>query len=148
MTTIQKLPVYAFLLATTLFPAFGTAGESAKKWDATVAQALSDELISAAQRLVVECRNAPPNYQDVAGGEHLEFRYHARHMRSVAVNISTLIEHGGGRVETTPLYRESMDILDDLKRYAAGNPRGAWSKVEKSVLSIEEILQNLGAFYI
>ena len=116
-------------------------------WDRSAAQAFADELTLAATRLVIECRKAPPNYSDLDAGEHLGFRYHARHFRSVAVSLSNAIEDGKGYLGTRPIFNELGDISGDLKRYAIGNPRGAGTKVEDAVKVIEGVLSEMGVLY-
>lgn len=116
-------------------------------WDHSKAQGLADKLSDAATRLVIECRNAPPNYSDIDAGNHLEFRYHARHFRSVAVTLSNAIEDHKGYLGTAPIVNELGDISDDLKRYAVGNPRGAGKRVEDAVIAIESMLLEMSALY-
>ena len=116
-------------------------------WDRSAAQALADELAIAATRLVIECRKAPPNYSDIDAGEHLGFRYHARHFRSVAVSLSNAIEDDKGYLGTRPIFNELGDISGDLKRYAIDNPRGAGKKVEDAVKVVEGVLSEMGVLY-
>ena len=116
-------------------------------WDHSSAQTLADKLSAAATRLVIVCRNAPPNYSDIDAGDHLEFRYHARHFRWMAITLSNAIEDDKGHLGTAPIFNKLNDVLVDLKRYAVGNPRGAGKKVEEAVITIETVLSEMNVLY-
>ena len=138
---------FVLLLAALISPLAMAESAQWEGWDHSKAQALADKLSAAATRLVIECRNAPPNYSDIDAGIHLEFRYHARHFRSVAVTLSNAIEDDKGYLGTAPIVNELGDISGDLERYAVGNPRGVGKRVEDAVIAIESVLLEMSALY-
>tara|TARA_R110000787_G_scaffold20107_2_gene59769 strand:+ start:54 stop:512 length:459 start_codon:yes stop_codon:yes gene_type:complete len=138
---------FIVFLAALVSPLAMAEKEQLGGWDSSEALALADKLSAVATRLVIECRNAPPNYSDIDAGNHLEFRYHARHFRSVAATLSNAIEDDKGYLGTAPIVNELVDISGDLKRYAVGNPRGVGKRVEDAVIAIESVLLEMSALY-
>ncbi len=144
----QLLILCAISLLTVTGTMHAFSAEKSVTWNAAQAQAQTDNLLDAAQKLVRECRTSPPNYSEVAtSNTHLEFLYHVRHFRSVAAELSMALENGKGRDWTAPMYDELVDIMPDLKKYAIDNPRGAWVAVERAVIEADNALKELGTSY-
>jgi len=144
----KQVSTYWLMICIILFAGQAFPAAEPKAWDAAAALALSDDLLSSAQRLVIQCRASPPNYgSGQAAGTHLEFRYHVRHFRALAVDLSTAIEESQIKARTEPIYKEMLHVMKDLEGYAIDNPRGAWIKVERAVKEAGAALGELGKFY-
>ena len=144
----KKVRTYWLVLNMALFAGNVFPAVEPRAWDSAAVQALSDDLLTAAHRLVIECRTSPSNYTGGDNsGTHLDFRYHVRHFRTLAVDLSTAIEESQGKESTRPIYKEMLHVMVDLEKYAVDNPRGAWVKVEKAVKETDSILGQLGWFY-
>jgi hypothetical protein len=139
---------YLLTVFLALFAGQAFSETQTRAWDSTIVQQLSDDLFVAAQRLVVQCRTSPSNFMaGEDGGTHMEFRYHVRHFRALAVDLSTAIEDSQGIERTRPIYNEMIDVMEDLEEYAIGNPRGAWGKVEGAVKEARKYLRELEVYY-
>ena len=108
-------------------PAFGA---EMKPWDGQQALSLAEDLYSASRDLNKECRQSPKYGLDSTGpNSHLEFRYHVKHFVSVTRQLVEALENGESRAETQPIYDESVQIINDLNRYAGGENPIAWPLV-------------------
>jgi hypothetical protein len=145
MSNISKVlaPLFAALVLVSINPVMA---EGTKSWNDLEVLSISDELSKAAQELRVECRNSPPKYFEETSGQHLKFRYHVRHFRSVALELNDALEDGRGKDGTSPMYETLAGMRKDLTGYAE-TPGGPWLAVQQAVAEVDKQLTRLDPYY-
>jgi hypothetical protein len=146
MNSVRNRTIYLIIILMALGVAPLVRAE-VKPWNASAVLQLSDDLFAAARQLSIECRMSPPKYDDASSSGHLEFRYHVRHFVSVANDLSQALEDGKSMLETQPIFETLKSMMPELKRYSDKKTGGPWPVVSKSVVNVDDIVEELAPYY-